>query len=144
LSLEIRVPPLEALALRWPEIEPLLRKATKRTKGRYEPVHVLQQAMAGRVGFWLIEDGGEIVAVAVGEVRQYPSGLKDLDIPFVAGKRLAEWWPLFVAETEAKGRELGCAAVTSACGRPGWEKFWRAHGIEVEVAGLTIVRNLAA
>lgn len=140
--MQIRIPPLAELASRWPEIEPLLRKATARTGGRYEPIHVLQMAMAGRAGFWLIEDDGALIAVAVGEVRQWPTGLKDLDIPFVAGRRLGEWWPLFVEETEARARALDCAAVTSACGRRGWARFWRAHGVKVHVAGETVIRDL--
>jgi hypothetical protein len=131
------------VARRWREIEPILRRATGRTDGCYEPIDVLQQAMAvpPRCGFWLIEDAGEIVAVAVGEVRQYPRK-RVLDIPFIAGKRLSEWWPLFVAETEARAREHGCTSITSACGRPGWSKFWAAHGVKVKVAGEVVVRDL--
>lgn len=139
--LEIRVPQLDELARRWPEIAPILKRATARTDGCYEPIDVLQQAMANRVGFWLIEDGAELVGVAVGEIRQYPRK-RVLDIPFLAGKRLTEWWPLFVTETDARAREHGCASITSACGRPGWSKFWAAHGVKVHVAGEVVVRDL--
>lgn len=144
MSLAIRVAPLDELARRWADVEPMLRRATARTDGCYEPIDVLQQAMAGRVGFWLVDDDdGALVGLAVGEVRQYPRK-RVLDIPFLAGGRLGEWWPLFLAETERAARAAGCAAITTGCGRPGWHRFWLAHGVTVKVAGSVIVRDLAA
>jgi hypothetical protein len=148
MPLSIRVPAVAEVAERWHAIAPLLEKATRRTEGRYEPVHLLQQAMAmpPQAGFWLIEDGPEdnkqLVAVAVGQFRTWPTGMRDLDIPFLGGSRLSEWWPLFVEATEKCARQAGCAAITSAVGRRGWSKFWAAHGVKVKVAGEMVVREL--
>ena len=141
MTLAIRTPPLDELARRWAEIEPMLRKATARTDGCYEPIDVLQQAMRQQVGVMLVEDGAALVAMFVVEVRQYPRK-RVLDIPFLAGGRLADWFPLFVAEMDELAAKCGCKAITSACGRPGWSRFWAANGVEVKVAGEVVVRDL--
>lgn len=136
----IRLPPLEELAARWGEIEPILKRATLRTQGCYEPIDVLRQAMAQQVAFWLIEDGARLDAVAVTEVRQYPRK-RVLLVNFIAGRRLAEWWPEFVAVMDKIAREQHCRMI-SAYGRPGWVRFWGRRGVASAIASEIIVREL--
>ena len=58
----IRLPDLAELSLRWWAVAPILKRATDRTAGSYEPIDVLREAFGGAVGIWIIEDeNGDIV-----------------------------------------------------------------------------------
>jgi hypothetical protein len=147
LTVTIRPPPLEEIVRRWGAIEPMLRRATDRTDGRYEPFDVLRSAWANQLGIWIIEDAGELLGVAVVELRQYPAApspprVRDIEIPFLAGDRLEEWCGAFDAAMAELGRTHGCKSVMTTVGRPGWSRFWASHGIPVRVAGTTVVRDL--
>jgi hypothetical protein len=117
--LSVRLPPLDELALNWWRIEPLLRRATQIT-GCYEPIDVLQLAMAGRAGIWL---AGDIDAVIVTEVKAYPRR-KVLEMMFCGGDNMASWLEEAIAVMDQHATKTGCSHI--ACiGRPGWERTWR-------------------
>lgn len=144
-AIAIRPLPLDEAVARWAGISPILKRATDRTEGRYEPMDLLRSAMMGRVGIWLIEDGDQLLGVAVVEMRLHPEiqpRVKDLEISFIAGDRLNEWCGQFDAAMAELGRVHGCKSVRTTVGRPGWARFWRAHGVMVKVAGAAIVRDL--
>jgi len=128
------------LSARWGEIAPVLKRATDRTEGCYEPIDVLQQSLNGQVAIFTIEDGAQLVAVATGRVNVFPRR-RFWTIDFVAGRRLAEWWPLFVDAMDALARQAGCAKIT-AYGRPGWSRFWKARGVAQSIASEIMVRAL--
>lgn len=120
---------------------PLLKKATDRAGGSYEPVDVLREICAGQVGIWFIEDEHEdIIAVAVAGVRQFPRK-RVVQISFVAGKRLAEWWGLFVEEMDKLARASNATAIF-AYGRPGWIRFWKSRGVAQHVTSECLIRTL--
>ena len=114
---EVRLPPLDELANRWHEVAPLLERATSRT-GCYEPIDVLQLAMAGRFGVWLCEIGGELVAAVVTEVAQYPRR-RACEIVFCGGTRMREWVETVVETIDRHARDCGCSHV-AILGRSGW------------------------
>ena len=127
MSLTIRMPPFDELALRWRDIEPLVRMATDRTAGCFEPVDALQLAMSGSWRLWIVEktDGAfwpgnedEIIAIATTEVRQFPR-MRVCDIPLIAGREMAEWVEPLLEALKAHARQFECARLT-ASGRPGW------------------------
>lgn len=134
-----RFPPLDELARRWAEVEPVLRRATMRTQGCYEPVDVLRQAMAGQVAFCFVEKEARFLAVAVIEIRQYPRR-RALCINFIAGRGLASWWPQFVDAMDRLKRERACDLI-SAYGRPGWVRFWKSRGVASAIASEIIIRE---
>lgn len=141
VALVIRLPGFDELAFRWWSVAPILKKATDRAGGTYEPVDVLRDAFGGQVGIWFIEDEKEdIVAVAVAGVRQFPRK-RVLQISFVAGKRLAEWWPIFVKEMDALARKANATAIY-AYGRPGWIRFWKSRGIAQHVTSECLIRTM--
>lgn len=137
----IRVLAPEEVARRWGAIEPLLREATDRTHGCYEPIDILAQALVRKVVIWTVQADTDLLAVIVTEPRQFPRK-QVLDIPFLAGERLEEWWPLFVEMMERHARECRCEAITALCGRAGWERFWRQHGIHAESIGRVVWHEL--
>ena len=127
----IRLPPLEEIARRWSEIEPLVRKATDETDGCYEPVHVMQECLAGKRGFWLIEDDGKAIGICVAGAEEFPTGKRVWRVVYIAGDRADEWYPALMAEMDAQARKWRCDEMT-ANGRLGWERFSRRLGIELK------------
>lgn len=125
-AITIRAPVLAEIARRWGEIEPVLERATTRTDGCFEAIDVLGLAMSGSLLVWLIEDGVELIAVAVTEVRQYPRK-RVCDIPFIAAARhhqhrLAEWIIPLRDRLKAHAEKFGCQQLR-ALGRPGWARI---------------------
>lgn len=105
------------------------------------PEDVLKEAFAGIVGIWFIEDENEdLIGVAVAGPQQLPQA-RWLKISFVAGKRLVEWWPLFVDEMSDVARKAGCSKIY-AYGRPGWVRFWKQRKVAVHVASECLIREL--
>lgn len=135
----IRPPPLDELVSRWNEIEPILRRATHYNGGRAEPIDLLQIAARGELGFWLIEDNG-LLGVVTGKVVCWPRK-REFQIDHIGGRRLADWWPLFVDEMDKVARALNCSSIF-AFGRPGWVRFWKARGVAEYVASEIMVRAL--
>lgn len=115
----IRLPPLDELALRWHQAEPLLRRATSRT-GCYEPIDLLRNALAGLMGIWFVEFD-QLVTVAVTEVRQYPRK-RVLEVPFIAGDGMRRWAGPLLAALDEHGRHCGCAHLVGS-GRRGWARI---------------------
>jgi hypothetical protein len=138
--LQIRLPQPDELALRYGEIKPLLKKATDRAGGSYLPIDVLREMFLGQVGIWLVEDGDALVGLAVAAARQFPQQ-RVIHISFVAGRRLEEWWPLFVDEMDKFARASKATAIY-AYGRPGWVRFWKARGVAQHVASEMMVRRI--
>ncbi len=137
----IRIISPDELRRRWNEVEPLLKRATDRTHGGYEPIDVFVQGMAGQVAFWLVEDNsGKLDAIVVTELRQFPRK-RALVINFVAGHRLAEWWSEFVEIMDLHGREKECSEIL-AYARAGWVRFWKSRGIAQRVMTEIMVREL--
>jgi hypothetical protein len=116
--MSVRLMPLDELALNWWRVEPLLCRATQIT-GCYEPIDVLQLAMAGQVGVWLC---GDIDAVIVTEVENYPRR-RGLEMMFCGGDNMASWLRDAIEIMDEHARQFGCSHI--ACiGRPGWERAW--------------------
>ena len=97
--------------------------------------------MAGLMGVWFIEDEKEdLIAIAVAGPQQMPQ-VRWLKITFVAGKRLAEWWPLFVSAMDDVARKAGCSKIY-AYARPGWVRYWKTRGVASHVASECLIRTL--
>jgi hypothetical protein len=132
---------LDELTRRWWEVFPLLRKATDRSGGTYQPIDVLREAINGQVGIWFIEDEAEdLIAVAVAGVRQFPQK-RVVQISFIAGRGLAEWWPIFIEEMDKLARASNAASIYGY-GRPGWVRFWKSRKIAVHVTSEMLIRDI--
>jgi hypothetical protein len=116
-DIAISLPPLAELARHWHEAEAILRRATARS-GCYEPADILALAFAGRMGIWFVRLDGELVAIAVSEIRQYPRK-RVLEVPFIAGVGMSAWHRPLLAALEAHGRAAGCVCI-AGYDRRGW------------------------
>jgi len=90
---------------------------------------------------WFVEDeNDDLIAIAVAGVRQFPQK-RVVQISFVAGKRLVEWWPIFVEEMDRLARAQNATAIY-AYGRPGWVRFWKSRGVAMHVTSEMLIRTL--
>lgn len=96
----------------WPEVQDQLKRAVKRSNGRWT-MKVLYEAMTtGKQQLWLALDGNENVdGVATTEIIKYPNK-KMLAIQFIGGNYMNDWaWDIlekfekFAIEAECEGIE---------------------------------------
>src|SRR5580765_2419944 len=132
---EVRLPPIDEVAEKWPIISKFLRKATRRT-GCYEPVDLLGMAMRGQVGIWVCEVAGAVRAAIVTEIKQYPRK-RILEVMFLGGSDLREWLEDAMDVLTAHAREAGCAHLATL-GRPGWARVLGAR----RTGDVVLVREL--
>jgi len=130
----VRLPSFDEIVEHWSVIAPHLRKATVRT-GCYEPIDLLQLALAGQVGIWTCEVGGNIVAAIATTVKQYPRK-RILEILFCGGSQMREWIDVAVQKIDAHAHQCGCSHV-SGIGRISWGRVWGG-----KVTDYVIVRGL--
>lgn len=133
-AFRVRLPTLDELARKWTRAEALLRSATARSGGCFEPIDVLRLAMAGQMGVWFIEADGRLVACAATQVRAYPRK-RILEVVFIGGSGVFGWHRPLLAALDAHARAQGCDAVMGS-GRSGWTRFG------FENRGAVMVRDL--
>ena len=127
------MPRIDEIARCWPIIEPMLKRATDRIRG-YEPIDILQLVMLGRQSMFLVRERGQIIAVIVTEMRQFPR-CRVLEIPFIAGTGLRRWSQLMLDAVDAQALALGCVDICG-WGRKGWSRFG------FQIADVAMVRRL--
>jgi hypothetical protein len=116
----VELPAVDEIALAWPIIAPILKRATDRAIG-YEPIDILGLVMMGRMSLIIVREGGRIVAVAVTEVRQFPR-CRVLEVPFVAGVGLKRWHEQLLEVIDTQAETTGCSDIMGFL-RKGWVKF---------------------
>lgn len=91
---------------------------------RYHTIEWLDaQVLSGAVMFWRSAN-----AAIVAEVRDYPTGVKDIHGLIAAGD-LSEIIETLIPQAEAWGRANGCIAAQIES-RVGWAKALKPHGYE--------------
>lgn len=102
----------------WPLAEPILRRATERTCGRFTAADALERIARADMQLWL--GGNPVSSVAVTEVLQYPR-LSECRIVFAAGELglLKAGMPMLEMWAQAQG-----CRIFSIEGRKGWERVF--------------------
>lgn len=108
--------PSDKARLVWPLVEPILRRTTDRTNGRFTTDDVLQLVETGHAQLWV--GGLPVDTACITEIVDYPRQ-RWCRISFVAGEmdRIHEGRPI----VEAWARSKGCIGVEIE-GRPGWQR----------------------
>lgn len=83
------------------------------------------QVLKGRVQFFRTDD-----AAIIAEVRNYPTGARDLHGLIAAGN-LQSIIEVLIPQAEEFGRAWGCVAATIES-RPGWARAMKPHGYETQ------------
>jgi len=133
-EIEVFAPPVDRLARLWHVIEPILKRATDRTRG-YLPIDVLQLVMLGRMTLFVVTEDDATVAVAVTELRQFPR-CRILEVPFIAGTGLKRWHRQLLDVIDAQAEALECVDIMGF-DRKGWGR-----GFGFEVCGACLLRRL--
>ena len=115
-----QVPPLAVLH-EWPRVSPFIQRALERGEGSYLESDVAMACMGGLWQLWLAERDGELVAVGITEIVNFPRRRKCL-LRYLAGSLDAILPPL--PEIEAWARKNGCDMM-EGYGRKGWGRIMR-------------------
>lgn len=116
--------PQNLVAAEWLQCADHIHAAMSRN-GRFEPAHIRQMCMDGKMQLWTVYDGDELKATCVTEILQYPT-MKVLSIIVLTGED-REAWLRHAEYLKQYGRQWGCQRV-EAWARPGWSrvlKDWR-------------------
>jgi hypothetical protein len=132
-EIDVSLPPPDDILLCWPQIEPILKRATDRDRA-YEPIDILLLVMQGRLSMFVIRDGGPIAAVVVTEIRQYPR-CRVLEVRFIAGTGLRRLFRPILDALDAQAESLDCISI-AGFERKGWSRFG------FEIIGVSLVRRL--
>lgn len=116
--------PADKLDEIWPQIEPFIIKACKRSFGRYEAIDFYKNLANRDMQLWVSEKHREIEAVCVTEIINYPH-LRCCNIKLGTGKN-RENWQHFRNYIERWATEQGCQRVESIA-RMGWEKIFKGY-----------------
>ena len=117
----------------WPDAARMLAPAIEQTGGRLSLSSVLSWLTAGHYQLWLVHDDAGPKAVIVTEIRNYPTGMRTLNMILLGGDGLDSWlhlWP----NIERWAAEHGCIKAEMT-GRSGWArvlKDWRQTMIDME------------
>ncbi len=111
------IPPLAVLH-EWPRVASFVRRALERGEGSYLEADVALACMAGQWQLWVMGQDGEIKAVGVTEIVNFPRLRKCL-IRYLSGdlETIMPHWAAF----ESWARERECH-VLEIYGRKGWER----------------------
>jgi hypothetical protein len=112
-----QVPPLAVLH-EWPRVAPLIREALERGEGSYLEADVAMACMGGLWGLWLVERDGQVAALCVSEIINFPRKKKCL-LRYLAG----DWETIeaHIPDIEAYARAQGCHMLEGYA-RRGWAR----------------------
>lgn len=111
------VPPL-AVIHEWPRVAPLIRSALERGEGSYVEADVAMCCMRGLWQLWIVERDGEVVALCVSEILNFPR-LKKCLLRYLVG----DWAVIeaHIPDIERWAREQGCHMLEGYA-RKGWAR----------------------
>jgi len=116
---------VDEIAMIWPVLEPMLRKAIasgETTDG------LLSNLQSQEAQLWVVFDEGCPIAGIVTEIATEDDGSKVCNIWAVGGSAIQEWFG-YLATIEAWARAEGCSAVTVDKGRPGWKRLMQGYKV---------------
>lgn len=114
----------------WPQVAPLLTRATELSHGRYDIADLYGKLLKDdNWHLWAVyEPDGTVVAAITSMFLHYPQG-KFLSGQFLGGNRLEDWKDLFCDIFERWGRDNQCVAI-ELTGRAGWAKALAPNGYD--------------
>ena len=121
------VPPA-VLDVVWPDVAPLLQKATDTSNNRYDLNSVHNALRTGKIALWVVMDGTTPIAALTTRVSQMP-GTRALAIDWMGGTRMREWLPQVHETLSSYGKAYGCTEM-HGFGRRAWLRWLAPHGWE--------------
>ncbi len=118
--LETKLSQTPALAVihEWPRVAMLVRKSLERGEGSYVEADVALACISGAWQLWIVERNGEVVAICVSEIMNFPRKRKCL-LRYLAGDMPAIEDNISTIEHYA--RQAGCHMLEGYA-RKGWTR----------------------
>jgi hypothetical protein len=110
-----------------PEIESLFRK---QDIYQLTPMQLIDYCLTGHYTLWKGERSGELQAIAITGISDWPSGIRTFDVNYVIGRDgefdgMTVGWDAFID----LARKNNCTRIVGYC-RPGWRRHLRHLGID--------------
>lgn len=115
----------------WPDIKPMVERATKTSGGRYTPQSVLEGINSGVLALWVVMDGDAAIAALTTRVEVFPTGKRSLSIDWIGGTRMKEWLPVAHEVLTDYAKSYGCVQL-QGYGRKGWLRALGKFGWDVD------------
>jgi hypothetical protein len=129
-QLQITAVPPAVLDVVWPQVAPLLEKATNASNAYFGVDEVYNRARTGEYLLWLVLDGTTPVAALTTRITIYPKA-KALCLDWIGGERMREWLPLAQKLMERYGKDNDCTHL-EGYGRKAWGRWLQPHGWKPE------------
>ena len=116
----------------WNEVSPFLKKAVKRSNGRWNLEALKASCVQQRQELWVIfTEDNTVVGVATTEFVYYPN-TKRLAVQYLGGKDLHDWAWLFIKKAEGWAKDNNCEGIECTgrfgfwkwLGKSGWDKAY--------------------
>jgi hypothetical protein len=119
----------------WEVLHPLLQRACDFSGGRFTPESVAHQILNRSFDLWgVARPSGQIIAVAVTCVSDYPTGLRVMEVLLVSGQDRQSWLH-FQGPLREQAARWGCQKMQMV-GRKGWAKSlpdWNQAAVMFEI-----------
>lgn len=116
----------------WKDVTPYLKKAVKRSNGRWNLEALKAACIQQRQELWVIfTEDNRVVGVATTEFVHYPN-TKRLAVQYLGGKDLHDWAWLFIEKSESWAKDNNCEGMECTArfgfwkwlGKSGWDKAY--------------------
>ena len=123
--MKVSIVPREHLDTCWLKVEPLLKKATDRTAGRWTTTDLREAILTDASNLWVVFDK-DIVAAATTRFVDYPNR-RMLVLDHLGGDDLGEWFSSFLSMMDKWALANKCDGIETYA-RHGWAKLAVFHG----------------
>lgn len=115
---ELRQIPALAVIHEWPRVAALVRSVLERSEGSYAEADVAMACMAGAWKLWTVENEGDVLAICVSEIVNFPRKRK-CQLRYLAG----DWQAIepHIPMIEDYARREGCQIIEGYA-RRGWAR----------------------
>lgn len=138
--MKVALIPNTEVARVWSEVEPHLKRAVARSRGRFEIVDLLEHCVTGVQQLWIVMDDRtenlDIVASFTTEFLNYPR-VRALNCVFCGGYQISAWKDVVSATLRQFARDNECGIV-ELTGRPGWRSVLESVGWSREFTTYTM------
>lgn len=114
----------------WHLVEPILKRATDASGGRYTVADLAKKIDTGEIQLWIvIDERNQIIAANTTTFTQYPQ-LRATTGLYIAGDRLPDWKDDMVNVVEKVARNTE-SRIIEFVGRPGWGPVLKPNGFKL-------------
>ncbi len=130
-AIEITAVPAAVIDVVWPDVAPMIERATNTSDGRFDVESVREGIEAGLLALWIVMDDAKPIAALTTRVEVFPTGMRALAIDWLGGDGMQDWLPELNRVLSEYGKSYGCNHL-QGYGRKGWQRALSKHGWEVD------------